>query len=195
MTELPDYKKATNAAYEELQNYDGRYPQIDIFRLILNKSNIRLHTFTELASRLGVTVAEFTSVFSESEMGYTVYDTKNERWLIFYNDTKSVTTIRFTIAHELGHIILRHTEDNSTTDKEANCFARNLLCPVPLRNELRLKSIEDYCSTFCISEVMAAVVIDKNSIDLYYISDNNYGNVNDKAYCYFAGHAPSELRV
>lgn len=193
LPDYPDYKKATNAAYEELQNYDGGYPQIDIFHLLLNHPKIRLHTFTELASRLGVTVAEFTSDFSESEMGYTVFDMKNERWLIYYNDTKSITTVRFTIAHELGHIILRHTEDNSITDKEANCFARNLLCPVPVRKELGLKTIEDYCSAFGISVIMAEVVIDKDSNDSFYISDNNYGNVNDKVYCYFAGCTLSEL--
>lgn len=193
MIELPDYNKATNAAYEELQKYDGRYPQIDIFHIIRNHPKIKLHTFTEIASRLGISVEEFVAELSESDMGYTVYDRAKGRWLIYYNDTKCSTTIRFTIAHELGHIVLKHTEDNSVADREANCFARNLLCPVPLRNELGLKTLDDYCSAFYISDAMAKVVMDKNSSDLYYISGVNYGAVNDMAYCYFTGYSMAEI--
>lgn len=193
MIKLPDYQKATNAAYEELQEYEGSYPQIDIFRLLRNHPKIKLHTFSEVASRLGISVEEFTAELSESDMGYTVYDRTKGCWLIYYNDTKCDTTIRFTIAHELGHIILKHTEDNSSTDKEANCFARNLLCPVPLRDELGLKTVGDYCSAFDISDVMAKVVIDKNPNDSYYISGYNYGAVNELAYCYFAGYTVDEL--
>lgn len=188
MIDLPDYNKATNAAYEELQNYDGRYPQIDIFHIIQNHPEIKMHTFTEVALRLGITVGEFVTEFSESDMGYTVYDKANGRWLLFYNDTKCDTTIRFTIAHELGHIVMKHIEDNSITDREANCFARNLLCPVPLREELGLKTPDDYCSAFDISDVMAKVVIDMNQSDAYYISGLNYGVINDMAYCYFTGY-------
>ena len=193
MIDLPDYNKATNAAYEELQDYDGKYPQIDIFYLLQNHPKIKLHTFTEIASRLGITVEEFVAELSESDMGYTVYDRVKERWLIYYNDTKCDTTIRFTIAHELGHIALKHTEDNSITDREANCFARNLLCPVPIRDELDLKTLEDFCSAFGISDRMAKVVMEMNSSDSYYISGYNYGAVNDKAYCYFTGYTLEEL--
>lgn len=193
MIDLPDYNKATNAAYEELQDYDGRYPQIDIFHLLQNHPKIKLHTFTEISSRLGITVEEFVAELSESDMGYTVYDRVKERWLIYYNDTKCDTTIRFTIAHELGHIALKHTEDNSITDREANCFARNLLCPVPIRDELDLKTLEDFCSAFGISDRMAKVVMEMNSNDSYYISGYNYGAVNDKAYCYFTGYTLADL--
>lgn len=193
MIEWPDYEKATNAAYELLQRYDGGYPQINIFRLVCNYPNIKLHSFSEIASRLRITVSEFITEFSESDMGYTVYDKKNKRWLIFYNDTKCVTTIRFTLAHELGHVVLKHEQDNSSTDREANCFARNLLCPLPIRQEFNLITIDDLCSVFCISESMAQVVIDKTKNDLYYISNSNYGNVNSNIFFYFSGYKLSEL--
>lgn len=193
MIELPDYNKATNAAYEELQDYDGRYPQIDIFRIVLNHPKIKLHTFTEIASRLGISVEEFVAELSESDMGYTVYDRVKERWLIYYNDTKCDTTIRFTIAHELGHIVLKHTEDNSVADREANCFARNVLCPVQIIKELGLSTVEDYAQCFGISVPMAEVSIAHCESDLYYITHDNYHIVNDKIYCYMAEYTMSEL--
>ena len=193
MIEGPDYNKATNAAYEILQKYDGGFPQIDISQLLSSFPNVKVHTYSEIASLIGVSVPVFIEEYAESDMGYTVFDKAKKRALIYYNDIKSETTIRFTIAHELGHIVLGHTEDNSVTDKEANCFARNLICPVPIRDELGLVTLNDYCLAFDISDRMAQVVIDMNSNDAYYISENNYGAVNDKVYCYFTGCTLEQL--
>lgn len=66
-------------------------------------------------------------------------------YLIVYNSQQSVKErIRFTLAHELGHIAHRHHKELGTKvlrriwvekslydvmEDEANCFARNLLCP------------------------------------------------------------------
>lgn len=177
---LPDYEKATNLAYEVLQRYSGAYPRIDILAIALSCPQVRVHTFSESASRLGITVEDFTTEYSESDTGFTVYDTQNQRWLMFYNDTKCETTIRFTVAHELGHIILKHTKDTSIADREANCFARNILCPVPIRCELELLTQDDYCLAFNISDAMAQVVISLNHNDIYYITKNSYDTISTR---------------
>lgn len=190
---MTDYQKATNAAYEILQDYDGRYPQIDIFHIVDTFPQVRVHTYTEIAARIGVSVYEFMTEFAESEMGYTVFDTDNNRWLIFYNDQKSETTIRFTIAHELGHIVLNHAEDTPTADKEANCFARNILCPVPIRDEFGLTTLSDYCFMFDISDKMAQVVKNLNNNDSYYITHENYALISANVYAYFAGYTPEMM--
>ena len=66
------------------------------------------------------------------------------QYVIYYNEKKKKERIRFTIAHEMGHIFLNHhyahaqailkrayPEDSfyKALENEANCFARNLLCP------------------------------------------------------------------
>lgn len=66
------------------------------------------------------------------------------RYIVFYNEEKIKQRIRFTIAHELGHIFLNHHEEYGKSvlerggvtptlyeriEHEADCFARNLLCP------------------------------------------------------------------
>lgn len=66
-------------------------------------------------------------------------------YLILYNDDLSEEIQRTTIAHELGHIFLRHHDEAEcdmitekeidaelydVMEKEAWCFARNLLCPI-----------------------------------------------------------------
>ncbi len=194
MTEYPDYNRATNAAYEVLKVYDGRYPKIDIFHLLLMYSDrVSIHTYTECAAREGVSVREFVDDYAESEMGFTIFDIKNKRWEIFYNDTKCETTIRFTLAHELGHIVFEHNEDNDVHDKEANCFARNLLAPVPVRDGYKLEKIDDYCECFNISDSMAKVVKDLNSSDSYYITRENYNEIFDRAYVSIIGGSLPEL--
>lgn len=39
---------------------------------------------------------------------------------------------RHTLAHELGHILLGHEGECSAADREANCFAAQLLIPTPV---------------------------------------------------------------
>lgn len=194
MSECPDYNRATNAAYEVLKLYDGRYPQIDIFHLLLMyRDCISIHTYTECAAREGVSVREFVDDYAESEMGFTIFDRKNKRWEIFYNDTKCETTIRFTLAHELGHIALEHDEDKDIHDKEANCFARNPLAPVPVRDGYQLEKIDDYCECFNISDLMAKVVKDLSSSDSYYITQENYNEIFGRAYVSISGCSLAEL--
>ena len=64
-------------------------------------------------------------------------------WRIFYNGALPENRIRFTLAHELGHVFLGHfeTQDTDTlpeqdkgydaADAQADVFAACLLCPAP----------------------------------------------------------------
>lgn len=58
-----------------------------------------------------------------SDEGFTLDDT------IYYNDTQIDTRIRFTIMHEIGHIVLGHTEEDELSESEANFFAKYILVP------------------------------------------------------------------
>lgn len=193
MNDIVNYRRATNAAYEVLKLYDGNYPQIDIMHILkMFRGNFSIHSYSETAQRMGITVWEFISGYVESETGFTVYDTKNIRWIIFYNDTKCETTVRFTLAHELGHILLNHSWDSEAHDREANCFARNILAPVPVRDDYNLQTVDDYSECFNISDYAARVAIDKYSNDKYYITRENYGTISFKAYVSIAGYNPFE---
>jgi Zn-dependent peptidase ImmA (M78 family) len=41
----------------------------------------------------------------------------------------SPTRTKWTLAHEIGHVHLGHTKDNATEERQANCFACELLMP------------------------------------------------------------------
>jgi Zn-dependent peptidase ImmA (M78 family) len=63
---------------------------------------------------------------------------ENGRAIIGYNNKKSIVRQRFTVAHELGHVILGHADSETKLDfcnddpkeVEANQFAAELLMPI-----------------------------------------------------------------
>lgn len=67
-------------------------------------------------------------------------------WMIAYNDSHPASRQRFTIAHELGHIVLDHDASMATDDeaaaqmeRDADAFASALLMPAEdARRELRM---------------------------------------------------------
>lgn len=189
----PNYKYATNAAYQELFYYNGSFPQINIYDLLFESGDIILKSYTQAANYLNCPHNEFTYNIAQSEFGFTVSDLKSGNHIIYFNNLKDEKTIRFTLAHELGHIRLGHIVDNDVSDKEANCFARNILCPVQIIRELNLSTAEDYAECFGISIPMAEVSIAHYKSDCYYITTNNYQFISDKIYCYMTGYSLSEI--
>lgn len=87
---------------------------------------------------------------------------------IYYNDKYPNTRIRFTLAHELGHIILK-TEDEDLAD----AFAGGLLAPPPMVIAYSCKTADDIKKRFGISISAANHAI--------YIS-NNYRPINLSEY-------------
>lgn len=187
MTEFPDYHKATNSAYKILNDVHPFRLSTDIFQIINNFSNISIHTYSEIANKFGFSFDRFLNITS-SEFGYTVKDKKSGNSVIYYNDIKDICTIRFTLAHELGHIVLNHTKDNDISRKEASCFARNILCPISTVKELNLHNISDYTNIFNISDSMADVAIQYAESDFYYIQNNYYRDISDKVFAYMNGY-------
>lgn len=74
------------------------------------------------------------------------------RYIIFYNDEKPSTHIKFSIAHEMAHYILGHlsTVKNSENDSdlyktqeiEANYFAAQILMPAQIIDKLKRRGVQ-----------------------------------------------------
>ena len=189
----PDYEYATNAAYIELSYYNGCFPQIDILELLSEAGDIALKSYSQAARFLKCSHNDFTYKIAQSEYGYSVTDWKRGYHIIYFNNFKDDRTVRFTLAHELGHIRLHHIEDNDISDREANCFARNLLCPIQLVKEFGLSSVKEYEECFNISEPCAKAAFAHSVSDFHYITPKNYQVVGDKIYSYMTGYSLAEL--
>lgn len=82
------------------------------------------------------------------------YGYYQNQYYIFFNDKHSVERQRFTIAHELGHILLKHyfkNKEYNQLEKEANMFAARLLMPMCILNALNYTTAEQIAQTCLVS--------------------------------------------
>ncbi len=177
----PDYYRATNAVYQILRQFAyicGKiYPRVDIYYILSCMLHARIISYTRACQSAN---CDRTVWLARSEHGFSIREKENSIIpIVWYNDWKDITTIFFTLAHEAGHIVLKHVKEDDVAEREANCFARNLLCPIYIRKTLGLTSVEDYCSTFHISEPMAEAAIDKTPLDYYHIDKRIYQEMNE----------------
>ena len=172
MIKYPDYAKATNAAYEALIKFKEFEFPVGTFRIFRQLDNTKLYTYEELSKRFGVSLQAL--VASSSNYGYNLFNINKKRYAVAYNSNKDETTVRFTLAHELGHVILGHMDDGEAENKEANCFSRNFLCPIPAVDFFDINTIYDYQDVFNVSEPMAETSLKWYDNDKYYISVKNY---------------------
>lgn len=112
----------------------------------------------ELATKMGVEIIPYSSkpestqrlLLKESEDGFSI-QTGDGKWHIFYNEKKVYGRINNTIMHEIGHIVLDHTEDSELAEKEVNFFAKYALVPPVLVHKLKLKAPVDIAEVFGVS--------------------------------------------
>lgn len=109
----------------------------------------------------------------------TIYpkDFNPARIRMYYNDATSRERIRFTLAHELGHLALGHPGTNKKEyEHEADLFASYLLAPSPLI--MRDSSMEPTTISydFVVSHRCAAVAADRTR------KRYAYGPTADKEY-------------
>lgn len=191
MSSIPDYSTATNKAYEILSQVFPISLKTDIFKILSSFPNIAIHTYTEMANRFFESFHDLMETVS-SEHGFSIRNPHTGMVEIYYNDTKDYSTIRFTLAHELGHIVLEHNEDNDISQKEANCFARNLLCPIPVIDELKLKTVNALVEVFEVGELMAVVSLNYFESDRYYIRKDLENTLRFRTYAYMCGFSSIE---
>lgn len=80
---------------------------------------------------------------------------------IYYNDNMLPSRIKFSIAHELGHIILGHGEyQNAVTESEANYFASHFLAPKMAIHYAGCKNQSDVAKVFNLSQEAAQYAFD-----------------------------------
>lgn len=75
-----------------------------------------------------------------------------DKYIIFFNEDLPIEKIRFVIAHEIGHIVLRHFLHGNKTlniEKEANMFATRILMPIVILKELNIQTpnaLQKFCN-------------------------------------------------
>lgn len=127
--------------------------------------------------------------------GYSININNNK--LIYYNKNNNIKTIRFVIAHELGHCILNHINENEITqtylnehddytsilELQANIFARGILMPATVLNSLNVNSAAEISELCNVSYESAKIkyqrlleLKSKNTFNQHYLEEKIYNN-------------------
>lgn len=144
MARTERYTRSVEKSLEVLVESEIAEFPVDLGLVIARYSGmIQVRTYSEYMERGNLTLEECKSCLSSAQ-GTTMRNGQYNQFIIFYNDHKDKNINRFTIAHELGHILLGHFDEQSASilskteikpdlytvfENEANCFARNLLSP------------------------------------------------------------------
>lgn len=143
--------KISNQRYEEIKRI--------VVRMFVKYgvSCVPINGF-EIAHKMGIKVIPYSAIapskrwllIKKSEDGFSVKRT-NGQWYIFHNDEKDYGRVNHTIMHEIGHIVLDHTEDSELAEKEVKFFAKYALAPPVLIHKLKLNHPESISQIFEIS--------------------------------------------
>ena len=109
---------------------------------ILHKLDCRVYSFSYL-NKHHPKLYTYCMRFSDDGLKY--------RDIVIYNDRHTQSRIRFTLAHEIGHIILEHTALTPHCEQEANAFAAHLLTPMPLIYYYNCQNVSDISKKFGLS--------------------------------------------
>ena len=97
--------------------------------------------------------------FSEDAFCYMLYKDGFAIRGIAYNDKMPQHRIRFSIMHEIGHIVLDHSEHSQLAEAEANFFAQYMLAPTPTLQYILPLVASKVSNLYNISEECAKNVI------------------------------------
>ena len=176
----PRYAWVTQMANEFLISENIRVFPIDPIAII-KAHGWRLKRFSRVAEKAGLRISNVVEIaeYMGSKDAVASLD-KQGRYIICYNDLMFPgERIIFSLAHEIGHIVLGHLKDfdcstlnRGLTDREydvleieANTFASNLLAPVFVLDSLRKPLRESYHTFFNISRTAWRVRMSTMELD------------------------------
>lgn len=117
----------------------------------------------ELLKHYGYECMEYSELEpNKQEACYQVSDDAFRlNYKVYYNDTVKFCRRRFSLMHELGHIVLDHQAPYSRqNEKEANFFAGNILAPRMAIHYSRCKNANDVAKLFRLTHEAASYAFD-----------------------------------
>lgn len=129
MIRQPDYNRAATMACRCLVRLNVTSLPVRPLDILRRCRNTAVYTYQQAAEHLQIEAEEFERRYGGAD-AFTMRC--GNRYVVCYRQGGNPARLNFTLAHELGHILLNHVEDEATDEAEANCFAGHLLCPDPV---------------------------------------------------------------
>lgn len=142
MTRQPDYDRAATLACRCLIRLNITSLPVRPLAILRKCRNTAVYTYQQAAEQLQIDMAEFDRRYGDAD-AFTMRC--GNRYVVCYRQGGNPARLNFTLAHELGHILLNHVEDEAADEAEANCFAGHLLCPDPVLSGHTAESLATAC--------------------------------------------------
>ena len=128
------YFNVRNNAWDFLiKNHITSYP-LDLRYIAIN-NNWNIWSYRKYCE---IRKIDYSDLIKTHPDGFT--EIIDNKIFICYNEQNNKQRNRFTICHEIGHIVLKHLYKGDKLDKEANMFAARILMPMILIKELNIQS-------------------------------------------------------
>ena len=164
----PNYFRASYMAYKTLLAIHIDALPIEPMQILSYCKNVVVHTYDEAAEAFGFSDADYfrwmylynrDAVTFRRELpdGRVIYE-------LLYDHRSYGPRQRFTLGHELGHIVLKHRMEETWEDQEADYYASQLLAPRPVfqlmkESGMDTSSPEVISSMFCLSKAASRVSV------------------------------------
>lgn len=122
-------------------------------RSIAARLGCRLFTYQEFSTRIKRPVEYLIEQYDND--GFVFWSKRDQQFIICYNDELPESVIRWTIMHEIAHIVLKHVTPEAPAltrirkiehpifEKEADGFTRRVLCPSIVLHNCKTVEVED----------------------------------------------------
>lgn len=157
-TSSPYRLRIKSAVISALSHCNNLQFPVNIKQITKSYSNVRLITYSSHMKKYNLSYEE---MMDEAETGdaFTVYNSSTDQYLIFYNNIDqnliASNRYRWNIAHELGHVVLKHHKRY----RETKIF----------RNSLSKK---EYLNLENEADIFAAYILVPHSVIYYYHPEN-----------------------
>lgn len=134
----PDVDRAATMALRSLVACRVRTLPVNPAEMLARCRNTRLLSLEEAAELLDTSEAALAECFSGAEAWTYRFETAQGKalYLVCCKKGGHPGRLRFSLAHELGHIVLGHQRATWLEEAEANCYASHLLFPRPVLRRL-----------------------------------------------------------
>jgi len=184
--------RAAVMAYRVLLRHgDGHLP-VDPLAILRKCRDLAVYTQEEAAELLGM-----TPPLDENTMAVTWSMERDGRVyrIVCYRTEGNPARLRFTLAHELGHIVLRHAPDDPAAEREADAFASHLLMPRPVIDMLKAEGplYAEQVEALCFVSQSAARMLSGEKPIL--VEESLQNNVRDMFYAHLPAILPGGRRT
>ncbi len=160
MSRQPDYDRAATAACRVLVRLRVDSLPVRPLEMLRRCRDTFLCTFDQAADALGLTADELDRMSGGADAcTFREMHGGRERYVVCYRAGGNPARLNFTLAHELGHIVLRHRDTGPAAEAEADCFASHLLCPEAVLRAVACRSAEVLAQLCYISRTAAEMAM------------------------------------